>query len=122
MIPVALKQRRRLPRDLIAWALGRRRLFKVQGESMAPQLRPGDLVLVDLRTAARPGSIAVSRHPVKPGTTVIKRVLSRGEHTVWLGSDDPLVGTDSRHFGSVPDRLVYGPVRQIWRRHSPPNA
>ena len=78
---------------------------------MRPTLSPGDYVIVDTRES-RPlqiDGIVVAREP-RGQTVVIKRIRSMGDATVFLGSDDPNVGTDSRHFGSVPKDSVIGPV------------
>lgn len=98
-------------RHLAAWLLRRRRLFVVEGESMAPTLHHGDLVLAKPGgDRPVPGDIVVARDPDQPSRYLIKRVRSRGDHTVSLGSDDPNVGRDSRTFGPVALRDVLGRV------------
>ncbi|MCP4448472.1 MAG: hypothetical protein GY811_24480 [Myxococcales bacterium] len=78
---------------------------------MCPTLVPGDYVVIDARSseAIELGAIVVARLP-EDDTVVIKRLRSRGDYTVFLGSDDPNVGRDSRHFGSLPGGSVVGEV------------
>lgn len=78
---------------------------------MRPTLSPGDYVIVDTREAGslEIDSIVVAREP-KNQTIVIKRLLSMGDEAAYLGSDDPNVGTDSRHFGSISKSAIIGPV------------
>ena len=99
-------------REVIAWAMRRRRLFRVSGDSMRPTFEDGDLVLVDVDDTSlpAPGTLVVARHPQQAGRVLIKRVLSQGRDTVALGSDNPTAGVDSRHFGSVPRVDIIGPV------------
>lgn len=102
----------------------RSRRVVVRDESMAPTLRPGDVLLVDTsayrRATPLPGEIVVCRDPQEPGRWLIKRVGAVGvgrtvrlldddpalppelpEGTVFLVSDDRRVGRDSRRFGPV---------------------
>ena len=91
-------------------------LYRVHGHSMRPALGDGDIVLVRTRRKREPepGDIVVAREPGS-GRILIKRVLSRGDSTVYLGSDDPNSGHDSRHFGSLPIATLVG----IVTRHVP---
>ena len=84
---------------------------------MLPTLAPGDYVIVDTRSLAQvvPQAIVVAKvasaaNEPKPETIVIKRILSRGDSAVYLGSDNPNEGRDSRHFGSVPTDALLGTV------------
>lgn len=81
---------------------------------MLPTLADGDLVLVDPHLRPEIGAIVVAREP-RVGRVLVKRVRSRGDATVALGSDDPTQGRDSRHFGSVPLRHVVGSVTVAYR-------
>jgi len=82
---------------------------------MAPLLRPGDEVLVDMRAyrQMRPclGDIVVARHPYRSDLLLIKRVaqvLENGSCT--LEGDNPTESTDSRAFGSLPPECILGRV------------
>lgn len=101
---------------LASYGLGHT-LFRVHGLSMHPTLRDGDLVLVRTRSKREPlpGDIVVAREPGN-GRILVKRVLSRGDTTVYLGSDDPNTGRDSRHFGSVPIESLLGTVTRTLSR------
>ncbi len=105
-----------LPRDGLAWALGRRKLYRVRGYSMTPTLQPGDLVLV--KAIPKPSELVqrlvVAHHPTSGGI-VIKRVRSIGDKAAYLGSDNPGEGTDSRHFGSILFSELIGVVVQTLR-------
>lgn len=79
-----------------------------------PTLADGDLVLVDVEARPSIGEVVVAREP-NVERVLVKRVRSRGDDTVALGSDDPTQGRDSRHFGSVPLRNVVGPVTLAYR-------
>ncbi|GJF32184.1 hypothetical protein KNE206_48840 [Kitasatospora sp. NE20-6] len=82
----------------------------VAGPSMRPTLRDGDRVLVRYGARLRPGAVAVVRHPLRQDLLVVKRAAGRRRGGWWLLSDNPLVTTDSREFGPVPDDLVLGRV------------
>ena len=81
---------------------------------MAPTLADGDYVFIHTDSAdADIGDIVVALVPDGAGgeTTVIKRILSRGDTRFYLGSDSPTEGRDSRHFGSVEPSAFIGIVR-----------
>ncbi len=78
---------------------------------MLPTLQPGDYVIADTRALEHVESdaLVVAREPTAK-TIVVKRVRSRGDSTVYLGSDNPNEGRDSRHFGSIPIDALLGEV------------
>jgi nickel-type superoxide dismutase maturation protease len=94
-------------------------VVEVEGESMAPTLRPGDWLVVERRTYLRrmplPGEIVVAPDPRDPRRELVKRVVSvDGEAwTVELGGDRTSASTDSRTFGAVPAATVRW--RAVWR-------
>jgi signal peptidase I len=110
----------------IWWAL---RPFRVavEGESMAPGLRPGDwLVAVRPRRVLR-GDVVVLEDPRTPGFELVKRVAGvpgdrvgdgsasagavLGPGDYWVLGDSPSRSTDSRAFGPVPRSAIRGVVR-----------
>ena len=100
--------------ELLLWALGRRLRVRVTGPSMAPTLRPGDHVLVDLGAfrASGPavGDLVLATHP-HTAVRIIKRIASTGPSgAVELQGDNAALSTDSREFGPVELAAVLGRV------------
>ena len=81
---------------------------------MLPTLAPGDHVLVDPRAYARhppeADDVVVARHPYVRAQLLIKRVERVDADEVWLASDCPDEGTDSRSFGPVRVDALVGRV------------
>lgn len=112
----------------------------VEGDSMLPALRPGDRLLVVRLPpfrAPRPGDVVAAPDPREPRRLLVKRVASvapgaradprpggtsgtprsptpRG--SVVLRGDNVGASTDSRTFGAVPRRSVWG---LAWYRYAP---
>ncbi|MER8183670.1 nickel-type superoxide dismutase maturation protease [Kitasatospora sp. NPDC094015] len=82
----------------------------VAGPSMRRLLFDGDRVLVRYGATLRPGAVALFRHPFQQDLLVIKRAVGRRPGGWWMLSENPLVRTDSREYGAVPDDLVLGRV------------
>ncbi|MEU9134247.1 nickel-type superoxide dismutase maturation protease [Kitasatospora sp. NPDC048540] len=82
----------------------------VAGPSMRRLLRDGDQVLVRYGAPLRPGAVVLFRHPFQQDLLVVKRAVGRRPGGWWMLSDNPLVRTDSREYGAVPDELVLGRV------------
>jgi nickel-type superoxide dismutase maturation protease len=98
------------------------RLYAVEGESMAPALHPGQVVLVTslpfLWNPLRPGDIVVAESPVGGGRLLVKRVVARdAEGMVVLMGDNSDRSIDSRHFGSIPAAGVLGKVVLVGARN-----
>ncbi|MBE7323601.1 peptidase S24 [Nocardioides sp. Y6] len=95
-------------------------LARVEGDSMRPLLRAGDLLVVLHGARVRPGAVVVARFV--DGTWVVKRATGArrtraGDAGWWLLSDAPEVGVDSRHRGVVPERDVRAVVvARLWPR------
>ena len=89
------------------WALRKRRPWRVQGSSMEPDYRSGDLVLIDPSAELEVGSVIVARHPFK-NLDVIKYLKSiDADDHVTLESPS---GDDSAQFGRVPVHTGKGTV------------
>ncbi len=103
-------------RSLVEKAGGRDNLYRVTGLSMAPTLRPGDVVGIEplAERLPHPGEIVVIRDPQEPERTLIKRTRSRGDDTFAVGSDDPSEARDSRHFGSLRRDDLVGRATWVW--------
>ncbi|HEV8419899.1 MAG TPA: signal peptidase I [Actinomycetota bacterium] len=110
---------------MLVWWRWRPFLVEVEGESMAPTLRPGDyLVAVRLRRVRR-GSLVVVEHPDRPGYEMVKRVAALpgervedrilGTDEYWVTGDNVDGSSDSRNFGPVgPDVLRGRVVLRYW--------
>ena len=97
------------------------RRVSVEGDSMRPALVPGDRLLVarlprPLRVP--PGAVVATVDPRRPQRLLVKRVASvePDGHVVVRGDNGP-ASTDSRTFGPVPRRSVWGVA---WYRYAPP--
>ena len=79
---------------------------------MAPTLREGDEVLVDVRArvGVGVGDIVVSRHPHRVDVTWIKRVESLDDAGRLRLVGDSRESTDSRTQGAVARELIIGRV------------
>jgi nickel-type superoxide dismutase maturation protease len=91
------------------------RVIRVTGESLSPQIREGDYVVITtipfFLNRLRPGDVIVFRHP-SYGVMIkrVERVLSEGD-TLFVIGDHPH-SLDSRRFGPVPRRDVVG--KMVW--------
>ncbi|MFD0682998.1 nickel-type superoxide dismutase maturation protease [Actinomadura fibrosa] len=105
VLPVALAA-------AVAAARARIRTVEVAGDSMLPELRPGDWLVVRTGTVPVPGALVVARHPERPGLLIVKRATRRAGGGWWLESDNQRARgrRDSWDFGAVPDHLVVGRV------------
>ena len=95
-------------------------MAKVHGRSMEPTLHAGDRLFVSYAREARAGDLVLARFP--DGALVVKRVADvretrTGAPGVWLLSDDPHHGVDSRHRGVIADTDVLAVVlARVWPR------
>ncbi|MEZ4673740.1 MAG: nickel-type superoxide dismutase maturation protease [Caldilineaceae bacterium] len=110
--------------DWLQWLVRRRRLVRVTGRSMMPLLQPGDLLFVDpdAYRYSRPleDELVVAIHPHQPTLKIVKRVgASLLDERFFLSSDNPLEGTDSRAFGTVPLSGIVGQVTGFAIKSSP---
>lgn len=101
-----------IAKEILLWALRKRRPWRVRGASMEPEYCDGDLVLIDPGSEPTAGRAVVARHPYK-NLEVIKYVKSIDpDGYVVLESPD---GQDSSQFGRVPLHTVQGAVTFNWR-------
>jgi nickel-type superoxide dismutase maturation protease len=91
--------------------VGRHVGIRIEGDSMLPVLSNGDRVVVDPSSTPVIGDIVVAYHPYKRSVSIVKRIvdiLPDGRY-VLLGEN--LDGsTDSREFGSIAAKDIYGKV------------
>ncbi len=87
-------------------------LRRVVGMSMAPTLKPGQIV-VALKWPSRPqvGSVVIIWHD---GREKIKRIQAIEREGVFVVGDNPDGSVDSRQFGHVPPHAIKAKV--IWPR------
>jgi nickel-type superoxide dismutase maturation protease len=93
----------------IAYVSGFREIFRVEGDSMMPALRDGDLVLINPHADLRIGDVVLARHPFKQSVKIIKRIaeILPGERYILLG-DNPPESSDSRSFGAIAAKDILG--------------
>ena len=93
---------------ILGVALTRRWLdvVEVVGDSMAPTLLPGDLLLVESWSLRRReplcGEVVLAPDPRWPARVLVKRVAAVGDGHITLRGDNQSASTDSATFGSVP--------------------
>ena len=107
-----------LLRGLPAWALGRRRLVRVEGLSMGRAVPAGGWAWCDLAAYRRgvpaAGDLVLVRHPLVAGTSLVKRVARvEPDGRLLVLGDDPERSTDSRHFGPVARSLLRGRIEPL---------
>jgi len=96
------------------------RIIKVTGESLSPEYKEGDYVVVAALpfffASLRQGDVIVFRHPVYG--TMVKRVerVDSAEDEIFVAGSHPR-SLDSRQFGPIPRHWVTGKV--LWRIAKP---
>jgi phage repressor protein C with HTH and peptisase S24 domain len=86
---------------------------RVEGESMRPTLRPGDLLLVRRGAPVSPGDLVVARPLARPELLVVKRArLDLGDGDWDVTADNPAVF--GRGWTSGPAAVVGRVVLRCW--------
>lgn len=97
--------------DRLLLLLRLRRAFVVEGDSMAPTLTNGDVVLVKPGSKVGVGDIVLAAHPYRSSVNILKRVAAIGEDgALTLIGDNAAASTDSRTFGALPHGKIVGKV------------
>jgi len=93
----------------LAYISGFREIFRVEGDSMFPALKDGELVLINPHASIRIGDIVLARHPFKQSVRIIKRVaeILDNERYILLG-DNLDESSDSRQFGAIAAKDILG--------------
>lgn len=95
--------------EKIAYFLGRREIFLVEGDSMLPILKDGDYVFINPHAQPNVGDIVLARHPFKQSVKIIKRVAEISpEGKFTLLGDNLAESTDSRSFGALAAKNILG--------------
>lgn len=95
--------------EQLAYLCGFREIFLVQGESMLPALKDGDLVLINPYAEPQTGDIVLARHPFKKSVQIIKRIREISpEGSYFLVGDNAGESTDSRSFGAIRAKDILG--------------
>jgi phage repressor protein C with HTH and peptisase S24 domain len=89
----------------------------VVGPSMSPALHHGDVVLVRLGAAARPGDAVLVRWASRPAQLSVKRAVRRTDDGWWVHGDNPFGTTDSDVLG--PAQVVAVVRARLWPRPGP---
>lgn len=82
----------------------------VEGDSMAPALRPGDRVVVVRTPVLEEGDLVALFDPEDRSRVLVKRVARLEAESIDVRGDNVAASRDSRSFGPVPRRLVIGRV------------
>ena len=96
------------------------RLIKVTGESLSPEYKEGDYVVITtipfFLNRVQAGDVIVFRQP-HFGTMIkkVKRLLASGDGFYVSGTHE--LSVDSRQFGSIPRQALLGKV--IWHIPKP---
>lgn len=101
--------------EFFLWLLGKRKRFRVQGNSMLPLLQPGEEILIDRHayqnSLPQIGELVVAIHPEKSNLPIVKRVKAiTPEGKYFLIGDNLAQSTDSNAFGAVSLEHILGKV------------
>jgi nickel-type superoxide dismutase maturation protease len=93
-------------------------IMQVSGTSMAPTLKPGDVVVASKRREPQVGQVVIAAHP-ETGAWIIKRLTKIEADGFWLEGDAHDPGTaatsaDSWVFGALAREQIHAVV--IWPR------
>jgi nickel-type superoxide dismutase maturation protease len=104
-------------RERFLFLIGLRKAFRVEGNSMLPTLKDGDVVLISPRACGKVGDIVLAKHPFKKSVKILKRIkeFNAGDDAVLTG-DNAEESTDSRTFGAVPVKYLLGRVDSVLKR------
>ena len=96
-------------KEKILFFLGRRRAILVEGDSMLPNLKNGDAVLIYADAKISAGDIVLAKHPFKKSVIILKRLAEIDENgNYFLVGDNLSESTDSRTFGALSAKHILG--------------
>ena len=82
---------------------------QVEGDSMAPTLKAGQLVIGKVTRELETGDVVIVSHN---GLEKIKRIEKHQGDLIYLLGDNSVSSTDSRNFGWLPAKVIIAKV--IW--------
>ncbi len=85
-------------------------MARIQGDSMAPKFRSGDLVLIKSAKQAKRNQVVIAQRPDREELLIIKRVITITNQGYWLQGDNTEFSDDSRLFGEVSKDSIKGVV------------
>lgn len=85
---------------------------RVVGDSMAPTLKPGAIVVTKPFARYQKGDVVIIEHD---GLEKVKRIQRINENVVFITGDNPAASTDSMEFGWIDTNMIRG--RVIWPRN-----
>ena len=87
----------------------------ISGPSMLPTLQPGEWWVARMGRP-RIGEIVLLRDPQEFQRWLVKRIDRRSGAGWWVTGDNVEASRDSREFGPVDPKLIFGP---LWWRYPP---
>ena len=84
--------------------------FSIEGESMLPEFKPGDRVVVDTTVQPKEGDVVVLRQP-REDRLIVKRIAYLENGYYIVSGDNDTHSTDSRAFGRVARQQIFGKVK-----------
>lgn len=93
----------------LAYNRGLRKIFLIEGDSMLPTLKNGDLVVINPNSDLCVGDIVLAQHPFKKSVKIIKRIAEiLPDEKYFLVGDNPSESSDSRSFGAIRAEDILG--------------
>jgi nickel-type superoxide dismutase maturation protease len=90
--------------------IGLKKAVRVEGNSMFPTLKDGDIVLINFRAKLSKAAIVLANHPYK-NSKLIKRIKDIDENgSYYLIGDNLAESIDSRTFGVILRKDILGKV------------
>lgn len=96
-------------KEKVLFYLGMRRAIRVEGDSMLPNLKNGDGILIDADAKISVGDIILAKHPFKKSVIILKRLTEIDQNgNYFLVGDNPSESSDSRTFGALSAKHILG--------------